>query len=433
MTSVPTPIPSRTQYVLDAIKHRILTGQLTPGQALVETELAAQFGVSKTPVRGGAEDPRRHRPGRDEPVQGRHGAHGGRGHGARGVRRAAAARTRGPAPGRRPRRPLDAARSALTRADTATDTAERSSPTGTSTAPSTCRAATRCSAGCWTRSATRPPSSPPSPGRPTPPGSGEAAEHREILRLALEGDADGAANALHAHIASFVRRAFPEPSPRKVRHEQRDVREATGGPGRRGGHPGDPFAADGSVDTGTHRALLRRLLDGGITTLTPNGNTGEFYALTPEERRLVTELTVEEAGDRATLLVGVGHDLPTAIASARHARDLGAAMVMVHQPVHPYVSAAGWVDYHRAIAEAVPELGVVPYLRNAQLPGARLAELADHCPNVVGVKYAVPDAARFAAFARDAGLDRFVWVAGLAEPYAPPTSPPGPPASPPDS
>jgi 4-hydroxy-tetrahydrodipicolinate synthase len=183
--------------------------------------------------------------------------------------------------------------------------------------------------------------------------------------------------------------------------------------------PVTPFAADGGVDRDTYRALLRRLLDGGVTTLTPNGNTGEFYALTPEERRLVTELTVEEAGGRASVLVGVGHDVPTAVASARHARDLGAGMVMVHQPVHPYVSAAGWVDYHREIAEAVPELGVVPYLRNAQLPGARLAELADACPNVIGVKYAVPDAARFAAFARDAGLERFVWVAGLAEPYAP--------------
>ncbi|OLZ65946.1 dihydrodipicolinate synthase family protein [Streptomyces sp. IMTB 2501] len=183
--------------------------------------------------------------------------------------------------------------------------------------------------------------------------------------------------------------------------------------------PVTPFAADGSVDTGAHRALLRRLLDGGIRTLTPNGNTGEFYTLTPEERLLVTELTIDEAGDRSVILVGVGHDLPTAIASARHARDLGAPMVMVHQPVHPYVSAAGWVDYHRAIAESVPELGVVPYIRSDRLSGARLAELADHCPNVIGVKYAVPDAARFAAFARDAGLDRLVWVAGLAEPYAP--------------
>jgi 4-hydroxy-tetrahydrodipicolinate synthase len=183
--------------------------------------------------------------------------------------------------------------------------------------------------------------------------------------------------------------------------------------------PVTPFAEDGTVEQGTYRALLRRLLDGGVRTLTPNGNTGEFYALTPEERRLVTELTMEEGGDRAVVLVGVGHDVPTAVSSARHAREVGAAMVMVHQPVHPYVSQNGWVDYHRAIAEAVPELGVVPYIRNPQLEGARLAELADVCPNVVGVKYAVADAARFAGFARDAGLERFVWVAGLAEPYAP--------------
>ncbi|WP_329408604.1 dihydrodipicolinate synthase family protein [Streptomyces sp. NBC_00704] len=183
--------------------------------------------------------------------------------------------------------------------------------------------------------------------------------------------------------------------------------------------PVTPFAEDGGVDGAAHRALVRRLLDGGITTLTPNGNTGEFYALTPAERRLVAELTAEEAAGRGVVLAGVGHDVPTAVASARHARELGARMVMVHQPVHPYVSQSGWVDYHRAIAESVPELGVVPYIRNARLHGERLAELADHCPNVIGVKYAVPDAARFAAFARDAGLERFVWVAGLAEPYAP--------------
>lgn len=183
--------------------------------------------------------------------------------------------------------------------------------------------------------------------------------------------------------------------------------------------PVTPFAEDGSIDVPAHRALLRRLLDGGVRIVTPNGNTGEFYALTPDERRTVTELTIEEAGGRATVLVGVGHDVPTAVAAAEHARDAGAEMVMVHQPVHPYISQEGWIDYHRAIAEAVPGLGVVPYIRNPLLDGERLAELADSCPNVIGVKYAVPDAARFGAFARDAGLERFVWVAGLAELYAP--------------
>jgi DNA-binding GntR family transcriptional regulator len=43
--------PSRTEVVLAAIKHGILTGELKPGQALVETELAERLGVSKTPVR----------------------------------------------------------------------------------------------------------------------------------------------------------------------------------------------------------------------------------------------------------------------------------------------------------------------------------------------------------------------------------------------
>ncbi|NGN67028.1 dihydrodipicolinate synthase family protein [Streptomyces sp. A7024] len=183
--------------------------------------------------------------------------------------------------------------------------------------------------------------------------------------------------------------------------------------------PVTPFAADGGIDGKTYRALLRRLIDGGVRTLTPGGNTGEYYALSREERRAVIELTVAEAAGEAAVLAGVGLDVPTAVAAARHARDVGAQMVMVHQPVHPYVSESGWVGYHRAIAEAVPELGVVPYLRNPQLPGARLAELGQACPNVIGVKYAVPDATRFAVFARDAGLDRFVWVAGLAEPYAP--------------
>jgi 4-hydroxy-tetrahydrodipicolinate synthase len=102
-----------------------------------------------------------------------------------------------------------------------------------------------------------------------------------------------------------------------------------------------------------------------------------------------------------------------------HAGEAGAAGVKVHQPVHPYRSAEGWIEYHRAIADAVPELGIVPYIRDPRVGGALIAELADRCPNVVGVKYAVDDPVRFAAVARDAGLHRFAWIAGLAELSAP--------------
>jgi DNA-binding GntR family transcriptional regulator len=47
----PGAMLSRTEIVLGVIKHSILTGELMPGQALVEAELAERLGVSKTPVR----------------------------------------------------------------------------------------------------------------------------------------------------------------------------------------------------------------------------------------------------------------------------------------------------------------------------------------------------------------------------------------------
>jgi 4-hydroxy-tetrahydrodipicolinate synthase len=183
--------------------------------------------------------------------------------------------------------------------------------------------------------------------------------------------------------------------------------------------PVTPFDAQGAVDEWAYTGLIGRVIDAGVEVVTPNGNTGEFYALGEHETRLCLELAAKSAGERASVLAGVGHDVATAIRAARHAAANGVDMIMVHQPVHPYVSADGWIDYHRAIADAVPDAGVVLYLRNPKITGEQLARLGEECPNVIGVKYAVPDVVRFASVARDAGLARFVWIAGLAELSAP--------------
>ncbi|SEG91598.1 4-hydroxy-tetrahydrodipicolinate synthase [Nonomuraea solani] len=180
-----------------------------------------------------------------------------------------------------------------------------------------------------------------------------------------------------------------------------------------------PFDAAGGLDLDANVKLVRRLVDAGVGVITPNGNTGEFYALTPDERRLMLESTAAAVGEDAIVLAGVGLDVASAVESARHAGEHGARMVMVHQPVHPYVSADGWVDYHRRIADAVPGLGVVLYVRGPRVTGEQIARLGEACPNVVGVKYAVPDPVQFASVARDAGLERFAWLCGLAEPYTP--------------
>ena len=183
--------------------------------------------------------------------------------------------------------------------------------------------------------------------------------------------------------------------------------------------PVTPYLADGNPDWDTYATLTSRLIDAGISVITPNGNTGEFYALSPAEARQALETAAKATNARAALLAGVGHDIATAIEAARHAQDHGARMIMIHQPVHPYVSAQGWVDYHAAIANAVPDLGIVLYIRDERRTGAHIAALADRAPNVIGVKYGVRDATKFAAVARDAGLGRMTWLAGAAELTAP--------------
>ncbi|MDT0319167.1 GntR family transcriptional regulator [Streptomyces millisiae] len=207
--AAPVPIPSRTQFVLEHLTRAILTGVLEPGSPLVENELAARFGVSKTPVREALKT----LAGRGLVVMSEY-----RGAWVRTVDAAMArsvydvrlllepeALSRTVASGG----DLAAAHAALDRADAAADTAERSLanrdfhralylPCGN---PLLVRMlddlrdqAALVSSFAWQT-------------RPT--WDREADEHRAILARAEEGDAPGAAELLREHILAFVRRAFP--------------------------------------------------------------------------------------------------------------------------------------------------------------------------------------------------------------------------------
>ncbi|WP_291043090.1 dihydrodipicolinate synthase family protein [Herbiconiux sp.] len=196
------------------------------------------------------------------------------------------------------------------------------------------------------------------------------------------------------------------------------------------GIPVVPYDETGAIDHPLLADLIRRLVASGVTALTPNGNTGEFYALSPDERRAVlrtvtdaaTDAATEAASGSAVVIGGVGLDLETAIADARFARDAGADAIMIHQPVLPYLSPDGWVDYNVAVAHAVPEIGVVPYLSTPLVGGAAIARLIEAAPNVVALKYSVPDPVVFATVRSEVAAgtsSEVLWIAGLAESYAP--------------
>jgi 4-hydroxy-tetrahydrodipicolinate synthase len=180
-----------------------------------------------------------------------------------------------------------------------------------------------------------------------------------------------------------------------------------------------PFTDDGSrLDEARLGDLIGRLLGDGIDRLVPNGNTGEYHALSVEERRRVLEIAAQAAGGRArVLLAGVGGAVPDAIAATEHAARHGATAVMVHYPVHPNVTQEGLIDYVAAVAARSP-LPVVPYLKTPlDAEGARRLV---GVPGVVAVKWGLNDLPAFGrAVAVTRGRSSVQWICGTAELWAP--------------
>ena len=95
------------------------------------------------------------------------------------------------------------------------------------------------------------------------------------------------------------------------------------------------------VDGGINRSLMARVVDriavAGIHNIVSAGNTGEYYALTPDEVRLVHDVAIEANAGRAKLTAAVEENV---------------LVQLEHLKTHPCVAAAltrkdlalyGWV------------------------------------------------------------------------------------------
>jgi 4-hydroxy-tetrahydrodipicolinate synthase len=152
-----------------------------------------------------------------------------------------------------------------------------------------------------------------------------------------------------------------------------------------------PFTSSGAIDEAAVVRLARRQIDAGVHFLVPCGTTGEAPTLSPEERRRVVELVVEEAGGRVPVLAGAGgYDTREVVDSARAMREAGASGLLSVTPYYNKPTPEGLFRHYQAIAEAVPLPIVVynvPGRTGCNVDPATLARLAT-IAGVVGVKEA---------------------------------------------
>lgn len=179
-----------------------------------------------------------------------------------------------------------------------------------------------------------------------------------------------------------------------------------------------PFDAQGGVAPARLQAIVDQAIDAGVHILVANGNTGEYYGLRQSESEAMVAAIAGIVQHRVPLLGGVGRSIHEACDLARASRDAGVDALMVHQPPDPFVSPRGVIDYVQRIAQVTPGLPIVLYLRNGNI-GLDAIETLCRIPEVVGVKWASPDALLLSeAIRKTRDLD-IAWVGGLAETWGP--------------
>jgi 4-hydroxy-tetrahydrodipicolinate synthase len=137
------------------------------------------------------------------------------------------------------------------------------------------------------------------------------------------------------------------------------------------------------------RRLVNHLIEGGVHGLFPVGSQGEFYALTPDEKRRVWEIVVEEADGRVPVYGGTAAITTRQVIELNKiAEEVGIEAVTILTPFFISPTPEELYRHYMDIAEAT-SLPVILY-NNPDRTGVKIsaglvARLAEH-PNIVGIK-----------------------------------------------
>ena len=143
-----------------------------------------------------------------------------------------------------------------------------------------------------------------------------------------------------------------------------------------------PMTEQGQLDEGAVGALMDYYADSGLSGVLFPSSTGEYFAMTNEQRRRCVAAAARHNARRLTLIGNISEgSLAAAMENARAMADCGAEAV---------------VDYYTYAADHSP-LPILIYNHMTRLPSKveipTMMKLKDH-PNIAGVKDTHNDAAR---------------------------------------
>ncbi|KAA1285509.1 4-hydroxy-tetrahydrodipicolinate synthase [Alcaligenes faecalis] len=175
-----------------------------------------------------------------------------------------------------------------------------------------------------------------------------------------------------------------------------------------------PFDANNQLNEAALERLVECFIEAGVGGIVACGTTGEYYALSAQERRRVLEIVAKTGRGRTTLIAGVNSMSPAeAISRIREAEELGYEALMLSPTPYSLPGQNEVVAYFKEVAAAT-ELPIVMYNFPArigiQIELESVYELAK-VKNIVGIKESSGNFSRVVAMV-NANLPDFQVVCG---------------------
>lgn len=153
---------------------------------------------------------------------------------------------------------------------------------------------------------------------------------------------------------------------------------------------------DDRVNKDAMNHLLDHVLEGGSDGLVILGGTGEYGALTAEQRDIAIGYCVEKTAGRVPVVVGIlTPGLHDAIEMGKRSKELGADAVMLVTPYYVIADHEGLVAHHLKFMDAVDLpliLYNIPYRTLVNMQPETVAEIVDKSDGqVVGIKECAPN------------------------------------------
>jgi 4-hydroxy-tetrahydrodipicolinate synthase len=181
-----------------------------------------------------------------------------------------------------------------------------------------------------------------------------------------------------------------------------------------------PFGHDGSVDYERFRALARHVVDSGADGLVVAATTGESPTLTDDEKLELWAASVDEVGERATVIASTGtYSTVHSVHLTEQAHELGVDGFLVVTPYYNKPPPRGIVEHFKAVSAASDKPIIVyniPQRVVVNIEPKTMLELAE-ITTVKAVKQATEEIDQARRIVDETGLDLYAGSDHLVYPF----------------